>query len=264
MCRPAELGDDLREHVTDDVAHQVERPRGVPGRDGAVPSDGLPDPAPPRPDRRRTEEETEVVVHPFQAEQPNETWQADFTHHRLTDGTDVEILTWLDDHSRYALSITARRRVTGPAVVATFRQAIARPKAGPGEHDIDTEFRVRHDRVNNGRVSLRIAGQMHHIGLGRTLDGTRVILLIEPPTCMWGACRVGLRLVASGRSLVGLAREPLAAFGLALPGFAFRPVAGCGLAQQRSGAPWGSGSRHADRGFPSSNTDRRQHHDHRS
>ena len=226
----------------------------------------------------------------FQAEQPNETWQADFTHHRLTDGTDIEILTWLDDHSRYALSITAHRPVTGPAVVATFRQAIARhgtplstltdnglvfttrfahggrtsrnaletelvklrvrqknsrpnhpttcgkverfqqtmkrwlrtqpgadttrqlqaqldtfadiynhhrphrslphhttpalayntrPKAGPGEHDIDTEFRVRHDRINNGRVTLRINGHMHHIGLGRTLDGTRVILLID-------------------------------------------------------------------------------------
>ena len=62
----------------------------------------------------------------FQAEQPNETWQADFTHHRLADGTDVEILTWLDDHSRYALSVTAHRPVTGPVVVATFRAAIAR------------------------------------------------------------------------------------------------------------------------------------------
>lgn len=62
----------------------------------------------------------------FQAEQPNETWQADFTHWRLADGTDIEILTWLDDHARYALSITAHRPVTGPAVVNTFRAAIAR------------------------------------------------------------------------------------------------------------------------------------------
>lgn len=61
----------------------------------------------------------------FQAEQPNETWQADFTHHRLADGTDIEILTWLDDHSRYALSVTAHRPVTGPAVVTTFRHTIA-------------------------------------------------------------------------------------------------------------------------------------------
>lgn len=41
----------------------------------------------------------------FQAELPNETWQADFTHYRLADGTDTEILSWLADHSRYALSV---------------------------------------------------------------------------------------------------------------------------------------------------------------
>jgi transposase InsO family protein len=225
----------------------------------------------------------------FQAEQPNETWQADFTHHRLADGTDVEILTWLDDHSRYALSVTAHRPVTGPIVVAAFRAAVAehgvpfstltdngmvfttrfanggrssrnglenelaalgvrqknsrpnhpttcgkverfqqtlkkwldsqpgagdlaelqaqldtfvaiynhqrphrslpgrstptaayqaRPKAGPGT-DPGTETRVRHDRVSAGNVTLRINGALHHIGLGRTLDGTPVIMLID-------------------------------------------------------------------------------------
>lgn len=61
----------------------------------------------------------------FQAEMPNETWQSDFTHHRLTrpDGTpgaDTEILTWLDDHSRYALSVTAHKPVDGAAVLNTF------------------------------------------------------------------------------------------------------------------------------------------------
>jgi transposase InsO family protein len=226
----------------------------------------------------------------FAAEQPNETWQADFTHHRLADSTDIEILTWLDDHSRYALSVTAHRPVTGPAVVATFRNAIAehgipfstltdnglvftarfanggrtsrnglekelvklrvrqknsrpnhpttcgkverfqqtmkkwlrtqppattitelqhqldtfsdiynhhrphgslphqstpavayttRPKATPGNDHPDSDFRVRHDRIQSGNVSLRVDGHMHHIGLGRTLDGTRIILLIH-------------------------------------------------------------------------------------
>ena len=66
----------------------------------------------------------------FAAEQPNQMWQTDFTHYRLTrpEGTptaDVEILTFLDDHSRYALSVTCHQPVTGPAVVAVFRQAIA-------------------------------------------------------------------------------------------------------------------------------------------
>ena len=226
----------------------------------------------------------------FQAEQPNETWQADFTHHRLANGTDIEILTWLDDHSRYALSVTAHQRVTGPAVVTTFRNATiehgipfstltdnglvfttrfahggrtsrngleselvklrvrqknsrpnhpttcgkverfqqtmkkwlrtqppassltelqaqldtfvtiynhhrphrslphratpavaytTRPKATPDNDHPDNEFRVRHDRIQSGNVSIRINGHLHHIGLGRTLDGTRIIMLLN-------------------------------------------------------------------------------------
>ena len=58
----------------------------------------------------------------FQASLPNEMWQSDFTHWRLPGGTDSEILTWLDDHSRYALSVTAHGRVTGPIVVDTFTE----------------------------------------------------------------------------------------------------------------------------------------------
>ena len=61
----------------------------------------------------------------FEADQPNETWQSDFTHYRLGTGIDVEIITWLDDHSRYALSVTAHLRVTGLIVLATFRAAFA-------------------------------------------------------------------------------------------------------------------------------------------
>ena len=40
------------------------------------------------------------------------------------DGTDVEVLTWLDDHSRYLLSCTAHRPVSGDEVVSTFLAAI--------------------------------------------------------------------------------------------------------------------------------------------
>jgi transposase InsO family protein len=61
----------------------------------------------------------------FEAELPNQCWQSDFTHYQLADGTGTEILTWLDDHSRYALSVTAWNRVTGPIVLATFRAAVA-------------------------------------------------------------------------------------------------------------------------------------------
>ena len=61
----------------------------------------------------------------FEADQPNEMWQADFTHYPLTTGVDCEILSWLDDHARHALSVTAHHRVTGPIVVTTFRAAAA-------------------------------------------------------------------------------------------------------------------------------------------
>jgi transposase InsO family protein len=228
----------------------------------------------------------------FEADQPNETWQSDFTHYRLTDGTDVEILTWLDDCSRYALHISAHPRITGPIVTATFRKAIAQhgipaatltdngmvyttrlsggrggrnslehelrrlhitqknsrpnhpttcgkverfqqtmkkwlraqpnqpatiaglqilidafldeynhrrphrslphratpatvyttlPKATPGaDRSTDTHDRVRHDKIDKaGSVTLRVAGRLRHIGVGRTYARTDVILLVH-------------------------------------------------------------------------------------
>lgn len=66
----------------------------------------------------------------FEAAMPNETWQSDFTHYRLTapdghPGPDVEIISWLDDCTRYALHVTAHPRITGPTVTATFRETLA-------------------------------------------------------------------------------------------------------------------------------------------
>ncbi len=56
---------------------------------------------------------------------PNETWQSDFTHYRLANTTDTEVLVWLDDHSRYALSATAHERVTDDLIADTFSQTTA-------------------------------------------------------------------------------------------------------------------------------------------
>jgi transposase InsO family protein len=58
----------------------------------------------------------------FQAELPNETWQSDFTHWHLASGVGVEILTFFDDHSRLALSVTCQKVVTGQIVVTDFRK----------------------------------------------------------------------------------------------------------------------------------------------
>ena len=59
----------------------------------------------------------------FAAEQPNERWQADFTHWWLKRGNHAEILCWIDDHSRYAISVTAHMRITTPIVVDEFTKA---------------------------------------------------------------------------------------------------------------------------------------------
>jgi transposase InsO family protein len=87
----------------------------------------------------------------FAAEQPNECWQADFTHYRLTKadgrpGADTEILTWLDDCSRYALSVTAHHRVTGPIVLSTFQQTVA-------EHGIPASTLTDNGMVFTTRLS---------------------------------------------------------------------------------------------------------------
>ena len=82
----------------------------------------------------------------FAAELPNQRRQADFTHYPLADGTGTEILSWLDDHSRYALRVTAHRRVTGPIVVAEFR-------AAAGQHGIPASTLTDNGMVFTTRLS---------------------------------------------------------------------------------------------------------------
>src|SRR4249920_4077560 len=62
----------------------------------------------------------------FCAEQPNERWQADITHWRLADGSEVDILNIVDDPSRVNLAAHARRITTGRQVVDTFLTAFGR------------------------------------------------------------------------------------------------------------------------------------------
>ena len=85
----------------------------------------------------------------FEANQPNETWQSDFTHWRLTDGTDIEILNWLDDHSRLLLSLHAMARVTGDAVIHTFAENIN--EYGPPQSTLTDNGSVYTSRFTGGR-----------------------------------------------------------------------------------------------------------------
>src|SRR4051794_32613339 len=78
---------------------------------------------------------------------PNETWQSDFTHYRLANSDDVEIITWLDDCTRYALHVTAHQAITGAIVTTTFRETLA-------AHGIPTTT-----LTDNGMVyTVRLAG----------------------------------------------------------------------------------------------------------
>ena len=67
------------------------------------------------------------------------------------------------------------RSLPGRATPAVADQA--RPKATPAaRRDHHTHDRVRHDRIDtDGKVTLRVNGRLHHIGIGRTT--------LEPPSC---------------------------------------------------------------------------------
>jgi transposase InsO family protein len=62
----------------------------------------------------------------FEAEQPNERWQADITHWALADGSPADILNTLDDHSRLLAGSDARSTTKAADVVASFHQAAGR------------------------------------------------------------------------------------------------------------------------------------------
>lgn len=61
----------------------------------------------------------------FEADLPNECWQSDMTHWHLEDGTGVEIVTFLDDHSRLVLAIRAFPTTTMDNVRRLFHHTCA-------------------------------------------------------------------------------------------------------------------------------------------
>jgi transposase InsO family protein len=63
--------------------------------------------------------------HRFEADLPNECWQADITHWPLADGSEAEILNILDDHSRLLIGATARPVFTAGDVVTDLAAAMS-------------------------------------------------------------------------------------------------------------------------------------------
>ena len=103
----------------------------------------------------------------FEAALPNEMWQTDMCHWRLADGTGAEILSFIDDRSRYALSV--------PAAIY-----LRLPKAQPSPDGTPAPWRIRHDRIDTtGTVTIRHNSRLHHIGIGRRHAHTEVLMIIN-------------------------------------------------------------------------------------
>jgi transposase InsO family protein len=102
----------------------------------------------------------------FVAEQPNETWQSDFTHYRLATGQDVEIITWLDDHSRMALHISAHPRITAAIVAASFTETAGQhgyPASTLTDNGMVYTVRLSSHNVRGGRTKLEHLLREHSI-----------------------------------------------------------------------------------------------------
>ncbi|HET7735026.1 MAG TPA: IS481 family transposase [Nocardioidaceae bacterium] len=120
----------------------------------------------------------------FEASMPNETWQSDFTHYRLTHpdgrpGADVEIICWLDDCTRYALHVSAHARVTTPIVLTTFRQALARhgiPASTLTDNGMVYTVRLAGHRSRGGKNSFEAELSRRHIVQKNSRPG-------HPTTC---------------------------------------------------------------------------------
>ena len=97
----------------------------------------------------------------FEAHQPNETWQSDFTHIRLANGRDIEVLNFLDDHSRLLLRCQAYPRVTCSLVVDTFMSAVN--EYGPPQSTLTDNGLVFTTRLRNGRNAFEYL--LDHLGI---------------------------------------------------------------------------------------------------
>jgi transposase InsO family protein len=97
----------------------------------------------------------------FEAALPNELWQADTTHWRLADGSDVEILNLIDDHSRLLLAADAFRTVKGGDVVRTFLAAVQ-------SHDAPAGLLTDNGAVFAGRPrggKVRLESELERLGV---------------------------------------------------------------------------------------------------
>ncbi|MFY9778848.1 MAG: integrase core domain-containing protein [Trebonia sp.] len=102
--------------------HRLAPAAAPPGE--SLPGNGQPDPG-PGPGHPGAGQAAEVVVHPVRRRDAQRVLAGRLHPLPLAGGAGTEILTWLDDHPRCVLSLTAHVRVTGADVLNTFRAACA-------------------------------------------------------------------------------------------------------------------------------------------
>ena len=97
----------------------------------------------------------------FEAKLPNETWQTDATPWQLADGSPVEILNFIDDHSRLSLNSTAFTTVKALDVVQAFYQAVER--FGLPASLLSDNAAVFTGRTRRGKVLLEL--ELERLGI---------------------------------------------------------------------------------------------------
>ena len=99
--------------------------------------------------------------------------------HQEPADTPAALQTQLDTFTAYYNHQRPHRAVGRRTPAAAWN---ARPRAIPARQgiQISEHFRVRKDRVDrDGKLTLRHASRLHHIGIGRDHAGTRVLMLIR-------------------------------------------------------------------------------------
>ncbi len=91
----------------------------------------------------------------FEADMPNERWQADITHWRLADETEVEILNVIDDHSRFLVASDARVVFKAADVVATLPSSRCDPRV-PGVELLTDNGAVFTAAPRKGRCAIEL------------------------------------------------------------------------------------------------------------
>lgn len=166
----------------------------------------------------------------FEASQPNECWQPDFTHWPLAGGGDAEIINWLDDHYRFLLACSACAPVTGKVVVDTFLQAS--DAYGLPASTLTDNGRVYTARSGGGRNAFEYL--LAALGItqknGRPLHPQTQgkVERFHQTQKRWLACQPPATTLAELQDQLGVFREhynehrPNRAVGRATPGQAYR------------------------------------------